>query len=122
MLRGWKILGYGHAEGIQAVLIDLLQIDGIDPGCRVVAILIDGIEGGGRNRLGRGNARGVFGHFAFAKHLSFGEVLGGLGVLKSQAAEFAQHGHGAGEDGQGQDYFEDGKGGVFFGRRMRDEG
>ena len=114
MLRGWKILGYGHAQGIQAVLIDLLHIDGIDPGCRVAVILIDGVERGGRNRLRRGNARGVFGHFAFAKHLGFSEVLGGLGVLKSQAAQFAQHGNGSGEDGQGQDNFEDGKGFSFF--------
>jgi len=121
MLIGWKILGNGHADGIQAVLIDLLNIDGIDPCSRVGGILIDGIEGGGRNRLGRGNARGVFGHFAIAKHLGFGEVLCGLGVLKTQAAQLAEDGHGSGKDGQGQDYFEDGKG-VFLGRGMRDEG
>jgi len=47
MLRGWEILRNGDADGIQAVLIDLLHIDGIDPGCRVAAVLIDGIEGGG---------------------------------------------------------------------------
>ncbi len=72
MLSGWKILRYGDAQGIQAVLIDLLHINGIDPGSRVGGILIDGIEGGGCNRLRRGNARGVFGHFTLAEYLGFG--------------------------------------------------
>ena len=61
------------------------------------------------DRLGGGDAGGDFGQLAFAKQLGVGQIASDLGVLQRQAARLAQHGDRPGENGQGQNHFQQGE-------------